>query len=713
MTPSTLSLGIDIGGTFTDIVVYHHSTGQVVSHKELTTPEAPNCGVMTGLRKLFERESLRPDDVGRVIHATTLFTNALIERKGAATGLITTAGFRDTLELAREHKYELYDLNIELPRPLVPRRMRLEVAERIAPDGSVEMPLNEADLLRQGEVLVKAGVKSVAIVFLHAYANRQHEERARDLLADGFPDLFVSISSEVSPQIREYERTVTTVANAYVKPLADGYLDLVTREIAAFGIRAPLFMMLSNGGLTHVAEAKRVPIQLLESGPAAGALAGAFFGARTGIPDVLAFDMGGTTAKLAIVDEAKPLIAHQFEACREKRLTEGSGLPISISTIELIEIGAGGGSIARLDSLGLLKVGPESAASTPGPACYGRGGVEPTVTDANLVLGYLDPTGFAGGTMQLDVKQAEAAIAPLAAKAGISVPEFAYGIHSIVNEHMAAAARVHVAERGHVANRFALLLTGGGGPLHGLEVASRLGTPRAICPPSAGVASALGLLMAPARVDRVATFPRRFSKVDWCELEAVYAALEQEAQAVVGETMPGVQPVMERSADLRFIGQGFEVVTPLPVGPYVEDSRASIIQAFHSAYLATFGHVPPNGEIEIVNIRVAVSAEASHTALDASGNNAARSKPVPKRRVWVGAWGRYEDVPVFQREGLAVGTRIEGPALVQEASTTLVLPANAKLLVHETGSLVIDLSPATRDGAAAPAARDIATVEAG
>jgi len=693
MKNSLLSLGIDIGGTFTDIVVFQHSSGRVLSHKELTTPDAPNRGVITGLRRLFERESLRPADVSRVIHATTLFTNALIERKGALTGLITTEGFRDTLEMAREHKYELYDLNIELPRPLVPRRLRLEVRERMAPDGAVEIDLDEAAVLHQANELVRSGVRSIAIAFLHAYANSKHEERARALITEQYPDLFVSISSEVSPQIREYERTVTTVANAYVKPLADGYLDLVAREIEEFGITAPLFMMLSNGGLTHVAEAKRVPIQLLESGPAAGALAGSFFGELTAIPDVLAFDMGGTTAKLAIVDQAKPLIAHQFEACREKRLTEGSGLPISISTIELIEIGAGGGSIARLDSLGLLKVGPESASSTPGPACYGRGGTEPTVTDANLVLGYLDPAGFAGGTMSLDVKRAEAAMAPLAKQAGLSVPEFAWGIHSIVNEHMAAAARVHVAERGHVAQRFSLLLTGGGGPLHGLEVALRLGTPRAICPPSAGVASALGLLMAPARVDRVATFPRRLSRLDWHELEAVYASLERDAQDVVEETVPGAQVAIERSADLRFVGQGFEVITPLGAGPYTEQSQQAMVSAFHAAYLTTFGHVPPNGEIEIVNVRVAVSGAADNAALDATPAVTAQARSVSKRRIWVGAWGRYEEVPVYQRDGLAEGASIQGPALVQEASTTLVLPAAATLTVHPTGSLIIDLLP--------------------
>ena len=480
------ALGLDIGGTFTDIVVYDQSGAVSYSHKELTTPDAPYRGVVAGIKRLFETERLAYRDVTRMVHATTLFTNALIERKGAPTGLITTAGFRDTLEMRREHKYELYDLFIELPEPLVPRRLRLEVPERIGPDGIVELALDEAALIARARELVNSGVQSLAITFLHAYANPLQERRAGELIQAEFPQLLVSLSSDVSPQIREYERTSTTVVNAYIKPLAESYLDLLASEIAKLGIKAPLFMMLSNGGLTHIAEAKRVPVQLMESGPAAGALAGALFGKRSKIDDVLAFDMGGTTAKLAMVEDGAPLIAYQFEASRAKRFAEGSGLPINISTIELIEIGAGGGSIADIDALGLLKVGPRSAGAAPGPACYGRGGVHPTVTDANLVLGFLDPSTFAGGTMTIDRAKAEASIKPLAQKSGLSVADVAWGIHSVVNENMAAAARVHVAERGHHASQFALLATGGGGPLHACEVAKRLGIAKVICPPSAG-----------------------------------------------------------------------------------------------------------------------------------------------------------------------------------------------------------------------------------
>ena len=631
--------------------------------------------------------------MSRVVHATTLFTNALIERKGAPTGLITTAGFRDTLELRREHKYELYNLFMELPQPLVRRSLRLEAPERIRPDGRIEQPLDVEALLTQVARLKSAGIGTMAIAFLHAYANPTHEIQARAAIHERYPELFVSLSSEVAPQIREYERTSTTVANAYIKPLADSYLDLMRSEIAGLGIKAPLFMMLSNGGLTHIDEAKRVPIQLLESGPAAGALAGSTFGLRSKARDVLAFDMGGTTAKLAIVEDGAPLIAYQFEAGRQQRFMEGSGLPINISTLELIEIGAGGGSIATIDALGLLKVGPESAGAAPGPACYQRGGVAPTVTDANLVLGYLDAATFAGGTVKIDRELARAAIAPLAKMSKLSIEEAAWGIHSVVNENMAAAARVHVAERGHHAGNFALLATGGGGPLHGCEVARRLGITRVICPPSAGVASALGLLMAPARIDRVATVAQRMGEMNWREFEKAFVKLEREAGAVIAKTVSKrTRVTIARSADMRFVGQGFELVVALPPGPYTERSAAALRAAFTKVYGKTFGHVPPVGEIEIINIRVAASAQVAKGELKvASGKRGESGALKGKRRAWVGARGRFELLPVYDRYRLAIGVAVRGPAIIEEDSTTLILPPKARATVERSGNIVVSL----------------------
>ena len=687
------ALGIDIGGTFTDIVVYDQRRALSVSHKELTTPGAPHLGVVAGIRRLFEAERIPYRAIVRVVHATTLFTNALIERKGACTGLITTEGFRDTLEMRREHKYELYDLFIELPEPVVRRRLRLEAAERINAAGDVEQPLDERVLLERTGELVRQGVESLAIAFLHAYANPRHEQRARDLIAREFPRLPVSLSSDVSPQIREYERTSTTVVNAYIKPLAESYLDQLAAEIAALGIQAPLFMMLSNGGLTHVAEAKRVPIQLLESGPAAGALAGALFGGRSGVDDVLAFDMGGTTAKLAVVEDGEPLIAYQFEASRARRFADGSGLPVNISTIELIEIGAGGGSIAGIDALGLLKVGPRSAGAAPGPACYGRGGEHATVTDANLVLGFLDAATFAGGTMAIDRARAETAIGVLAAEARLSVAETAWGIHSVVNENMAAAARVHVAERGRHASEFALLATGGGGPLHACEVAKRLGIRRVICPPDAGVASALGLLMAPARIDRVTTVARRLSAIDWTALERAFRGLERDARKVIDATLTGrARVTVERAGDLRFVGQGFELVTPLPAGPYSARSAAALRKAFLAEYHRIFGRVPPVGEIEIVNIRVAVSAPVGRGALKVAGGRRSAAAIMGRRKAWLSSRGTFAEMPVYDRYALAIGARVKGPAIIEEASATAIVPPKAVATVDHAGNLNIVLS---------------------
>ncbi|HUP94860.1 MAG TPA: hydantoinase/oxoprolinase family protein [Burkholderiales bacterium] len=691
---SRYALGIDIGGTFTDIVVYDQQHAVSFSHKELTTPDAPHRGVVAGIRTLFEAQRIAPRDVERVVHATTLFSNALIERKGACTGLITTEGFRDTLEMRREHKYELYDLFIELPEPLVARRLRLEVPERIGPDGSVETALDEQALLARTRELTQAGVESLAITFLHAYANPAHERRAKEVIEREFPRLLVSLSSDVSPQIREYERTSTTVVNAYIKPLAESYLELLAAEIAKLGITAPLFMMLSNGGLTHVEEAKRVPVQLLESGPAAGALAGALFGGRSNIADVLAFDMGGTTAKLAMVENGAPLIAYHFEASRAKRFADGSGLPVKISTIELIEIGAGGGSIADIDTLGLLKVGPRSAGAAPGPACYDRGGQHPTVTDANLVLGFLDAATFAGGTMKIDRAKAAAAIAPLAKQSGLSVEVLAWGMHSVVNENMAAAARVHVAERGRHGSEFALLATGGGGPLHACEVAKRLGITRVVCPPSAGVASALGLLMAPARVDRVATVAKRLSAIDWAAFEKSFRDLERDAHEVIVATLDGKAKVtVARLADLRFLGQGFELVTPLPRGPYAKKkSPDAIRKAFLDEYERIFRKVPPVGEIEVINIRVALTAPVGRAALEVErGKGKARKALKGKRRGWLAGREKLADMPVYDRYALPAGVRLKGPAIIEEASTTVIVPAGARAHIDRSGNLIVDL----------------------
>src|SRR5215216_1651577 len=560
-----LSLGIDIGGTFTDLVVLDPSSGNAGIWKESTTPDDPSRGAMLGLAKLLEQSGIAPERIGRVIHATTLFTNALIERKGAPTGLLATAGFADVLEIGRERKYELYDLFRERPRPLVARRWRREVPERLAPDGSVEIPLDVAAALTEVEALVADGVRSLAICFLHSYANSAHERAAAAAIAQRFPALSLSLSCDIAPEIREYPRMVTSVTNAYVKPLADLYLDRLEAALRGAGVPGGLFLMLSNGGLTHVAEAKRAPVQLLESGPAAGALAGAWFSRHAGLERVLAFDMGGTTAKLALVDDGEPLVAWGLEAARQKRFLRGSGLPIQIATVELIEIGAGGGSIAQPSALGTLHVGPESAGAQPGPACYGRGGIQPTVTDADLALGYLNAEFFLGGTMQIDAAAATTALGSVADILALDAERAAFGVHDVVNENMAGAARVAIAERGRVPREYALLATGGAGPVHAWQVGRKLGVRHVVCPPGAGAGSTIGMLMAPARIDRVASFTHALDEADWAAASAIFTALEQDALKVATDTGADVaRRVVHRLADMRYVGQGSEITIGLP-----------------------------------------------------------------------------------------------------------------------------------------------------
>lgn len=687
------SLGIDIGGTFTDIVVFDHGDGRQFARKVLTTHTDPADGVIAGVRQVLSEDSLPGGEIGRVVHATTLFTNATIERKGAATGLITTEGFRDVLEIGRERKYELYDLAIAKPAPLAPRAWRRQVAGRIDAMGRERVPLDLSGLVEQARALQADGVVTVAVVFLHAYANPAHERAAGAALAEAVPELEVSLSVDVAPEIREYERTSTTVANAYIKPLAAVYLDRLAEELAGLGIAAPLQLMLSNGGLGALEQAKRAPVALLESGPAAGALAGAWFGEADGQGRVLAFDMGGTTAKLSLVDDGKPLIAYDFEAARQKRFAHGSGLPIKISTIELIEIGAGGGSIARLNALGLLQVGPDSAGSEPGPACYGRGGGHATVTDANFLLGYLNPDFFAGGSMQVDMDAARAAVARLAAAAGLSPEQAAWGVHDIANEAMAGAARVHIAERGKDPRGYALLATGGGGPLHAYHVAQKLGCRRIIVPPAAGVASAVGLLIAPARVDRVATVAAELDRLDWAEFEARYAGLEAEARDLIAGTgLDPAQARIERLADIRYVGQAFEVVVSLPPGPYAEASKPALIAAFEAAYIEKFTRTPPAVPVEIINIRTAVSVEVPgerpRTAIAAGGT----PRPTHRRDVYFPEAGGFVSAPVYDRADLPAGFAFAGPAVIEEAASTLIVGPSGQARVAADGNMVVDLA---------------------
>ncbi len=690
------ALGIDIGGTFTDLVLEGRTSADAAGSrhalKVLTTPDDPSRAVVEGVGTLLAQSRVAAASVTRVVHATTLFANALIERKGAATGLITTAGFRDVLEIGRERRFELYDLNMRRPEPLVPRDLRLEIAERTAADGGIITPLDETGLHAAATTLVDAGVESIAVMFLHSYANPGNERRAATALRRAFPKIEVTASHEIVPEVREFERCSTTVANAYVKPLAAHYLDGIRDKLGALGIVAPLSLMLSSGGFTHIAEAKAAPVHLLESGPAAGALAAAKLGKSE--KRLLAFDMGGTTAKLCIVDDGTPLVAQGFEAGRTRRFMEGSGLPIRIPSVDLIEIGAGGGSIAHTDSIGLLKVGPQSAGSVPGPACYGLGGTEATVTDANVVLGVLNPAYFAGGTIPIDKARAEAAITALGERLGLSMLDTAWGIVNVVNENMASAARVHIAERGRDQRAYAMFATGGGGPVHGYQVAKKLGLARMICPPAAGVASAFGLIAAPARIDRVATVGVKLDDADLDSLEVRYSALEAEALASLEKAgVRAAQARVQRSADGRFVGQGFYLSVPLPAGPYStrQTDRGVLRTAFEAAYREKFTHTPPQVTIEFVNIRVTVSAPApgqgvqAHTAPVLQGAKAVR-------KVYFRESEGLLDIAVYRREQLPAAFTAHGPLLVEEAGSTLVVAPGGRVSLAPDGNLVVEVA---------------------
>jgi N-methylhydantoinase A len=695
VSPSSvpLSLGIDIGGTFTDLVILDPVSGEAVVWKESTTPDDPSRGAMLGLENLLRRSGIAPQRIGRVVHATTLLTNALIERKGAPTGLITTAGFADVLEIGRERKYELYDLFLEMPAPLVARPWRREVPERLAADGNVEIPLDLEALMHQAEALVADGVRSLAICFLHAYANPVHERAAAAAVARRFPDLSLSLSCDIAPEIREYPRVMTTVVNAYVKLLAETYLDRLEAALRGIGIPGGLFLMLSNGGLTHVAEAKRSPVQLLESGPAAGALAGAWFSRQAGLQRVLAFDMGGTTAKLALVDDGEPLVAWGFEAARAKRFLRGSGLPIKIATVELIEIGAGGGSIARPSALGTLHVGPESAGAQPGPACYGRGGVQPTVTDADLTLGYLNAEFFLGGAMQIDGGAANKALGVVANALGLDARRGAFGVHDVVNENMAGAARVAIAERGRIPQEYALLATGGAGPVHAWNVARKLGVRHVVCPPCAGAGSTIGMLMAPARIDRVASFNQALADADWDAATAIFAELEREAWSVATATGADLdQRAVRRLADMRYVGQGSEITVALPA---ILDAT-TVRTAFEASYRALFGRTPPGAAIQFVALRLALTAPmpGAGNILRLGGAAAAvdlASALKGRREVYFSDADATTQTPVYDRYALPAGTRIVGPAVFEENESTFVIGPSSSATVLPDGSILTEM----------------------
>ncbi|MBI3370231.1 MAG: hydantoinase/oxoprolinase family protein [Betaproteobacteria bacterium] len=682
-------IGVDIGGTFTDFTLVDDSSGEILVEKCLTTSNQPERAVIEGLRRL---RTLRPDALPgaqAVIHATTLLTNVIVERKGALTGLLATEGFRDVLEFAREMRYDIYDPFIEFPVPLVERPLRLGVRERILVDGSVRVPLSEEDVRTAAKIFRERGVQSVAICFLHAYRNAAHERRAREILGSELPGVEVSISSEVHPEPKEYERTSTTVVDAYVKPTAAHYLDKLSGELRTEGYRNNLFVMLSNGGTATAETTKRFPVQAVESGPAAGVEAATHYGRLIGASRLLSFDMGGTTAKLCVVLDGKAARTRSFEVDRVQRFKPGSGIPIAMPVYDLLEMGAGGGSIARVNSLGLLQVGPDSSGSSPGPACYGLGGEDPTVTDCDLALGFLDAGSFLGGEMKLSAERAEEAIrAKLAGPMQVAVVEAAWGVHNLVNETMASAARVHIAEKGQTARNLTLVGFGGAGPVHAIGLARKLGCPRLVIPPLPGVMSAFGLLTAPMAIERPRAVRQLLRDLDLVAIEQWSVELENEAAAL----LPAASKIdFNRMADIWRIGQDYPLEVEIE-GRWSDAGALERIEAaFNAQYALHYGRVDDDTPLEIVTLRVKASQTSSKPAVKPNTQGAGAA-PEGMRRVYVPAAGCYEQVRVYVRGHLHSGDRLQGPAIIEERESTTVIDRGDTLTVDSFGCLIVVLA---------------------
>ena len=695
--------GIDIGGTFTDILLVDEVSGRLAVGKVLTTPDNPAAGVRTALETALDANGIAAAELGAVVHGTTLVTNALVERKGMPTALLITEGFRDTLLIGRAHRYDMYDVRLEKPEPLVPRRLSFGVPERVLADGTVYRPLDEAAVARLGDELRARGVRAVAVCLLHAYRHTEHERRVREILLARWPELRVSLSHEVVGELREYERASTTVANAYVQDIMDAYLSRLEGDLAELGHRGQLLIMLSSGAVATVETARRFPVRLIESGPAAGALAAAYLGRLMDRPNLLSFDMGGTTAKACLVENGRPTIASDFEVARLQRFMKGSGLPIKASSVELIEIGAGGGSIARVDRFGLLKVGPDSAGAEPGPACYGQGGTEPTVTDADLLLGYLDPDFFLGGRMRLDLEAARRAVEEkLAGPLGLSVERAAWTVHQVVNENMANAARVHAVERGRDARGFPLFAFGGAGPVHAYRVAEKLGVKEMIAPFGAGVGSTIGMLAAPLAFDFVRTAAARVDALDWALIGRLLGEMEREGHDILTRAgLASEQIGVDRAADMRLIGQAHEITVELPGPAPGAGDEERIAQAFEQTYASLYGRTPPGVPIEVVSWRVRVSGPAPELRLGGAGPTPAAPLPAggpeavglkAERPAYFPELGGFHLTPVYDRYALTPGAEIAGPAIVEERESTVVIGPGSSARVDDYLNLIVGLA---------------------
>ena len=691
MSSKGIRIGIDTGGTFTDLALSRD--GIFHTGKLLTTHQAPEQAIMKGLDNLMVAARCRPEDAEIIIHGTTLATNAVIENKGAKVAMLTTEGFRDVLDLGSESRFDQYDLGLTKPSPLVPRHLRFTVPERLAADGSELLPLDLSVLRQIAGELKRNDIESVAVCFLHSFINPDHEQRAAQELQKYLPDIYLSLSSRVAPEIREYERFSTTVANAYVQPSMDSYLMRLQEGLLQARFNCPLYMFVSNGGLVELDVARQFPIRLVESGPAGGAVFASHVARIHQEDRILSFDMGGTTAKICLIDNAEPQKTAVFEMARAHRFKQGSGLPARIPVIEMVEIGAGGGSIARIDSLGRIAVGPESAGSEPGPACYDLSGDNATVTDADLILGRLETDGFADGTMQLNSEAARRVVREnIADSLHMDIPLAAYGVAEIVEEDMANAAREHAAESGKSLTGRTLVAFGGAAPLHALSLAGKLGINRVIIPSNAGVGSAIGFLLAPVAFELARSCHVKLRDFKAAILNKLFEEMSEYAHGIVAAGAPGRSRTEIWQAQMRYIGQGYSIPVDLPVRRLQKNHAQSLQQAFDKAYINLYSKLHDEVEVEIVGACVCVSAHL--TVTKASEPVETRANVLPEADHVTATFdvraGGYRDIDVYSRSALQAGNQVAGPILVRDKGTTVMVPNGCGVTVAADKSLIIE-----------------------
>jgi len=695
MKEKNYRLGCDIGGTFTDFVLLNDQTGEIKTGKCLTTPGDPSDAVEEGIREL---EKTAPDFVAQLdelIHGTTLVINSIIERKGARTGLITTRGFRDILEIGREMRYAPYDVFAEFPLPLVPRRYRLEVDERIRSDGSVLKALDPEEARQTVRALLKMGVESIAVCLINSFENPAHELMLEEIIASEAPGISVSISYRVLPQIKEYERTSTTVTNAYVKPLTGRYLSKLSGRLQSIGFQGKLFIMLSSGGVTSVETAAEFPVRIIESGPTAAVIAGQYYGKHFNISEMFCFDMGGTTAKSCLIQKGVAGVVPTFEVGRVQRFMKGSGITIQVPVVDLMEIGAGGGSIAKVSKMGTLQVGPESSGAAPGPICYGRGGTDPCVTDADLLLGYLDEKYFLGGGMKLDKEAARRGVEEkIAQPLGVSFIKAIWGIHDLINETMTGAAKTHIAEKGGNPAIVTISAFGGAGPVHAYGLAKKLGAPRMLIPPNAGVGSAMGFFTAPRAFDLLRSHKVSLSDVAFPEIEGIFQGLEAEAAKILKKEAADDTIRYERSVDMRFVGQGAEINVVLPAGEFTRLQRMDVRRLFDDVYEKLYGRTYPESEVEFINFKVRASLPErllQLPRLEVKKGQSLDGAIKGKRLAYSPLAKDFVPYTVYDRYQLFPGAKFQGPAIIEERESTLIVGEDARVATDEFGFLWIDL----------------------